>query len=265
MSPLEFNFGDVTALPGWRLHRLEMLNWGTFGGSRVHVIEPAGGWSLLVGENGSGKSTAVDALRTLLVPRQLLRGSFNDAAGGQGKKDRSLQSYIRGQWSASRGDESDSTAPKFLRGEDVMSCVLAVFTNQQRGAMLTLAQLLSVSNGKDNTIFLVAPSEKGIAQDLQQLGSGREMTRQLKDRDFAVYDGYAGYFRDFGQRMGVPEQGAMEIFNQAIGIKEVTSVNDFLRRHLLVRGDALERIREKIIPSFTNLENCWESIQRDKT
>jgi uncharacterized protein YPO0396 len=264
MSALEFNFGDASARPGWRLHRLEMLNWGTFGGSRVHIMEPAGGWSLLVGENGSGKSTAIDALRTLLVPRQVLRGSFNDAAGGQGKRDRTLVSYIRGQWSASREEDADSSAPAFLRSEDTLTVLLAVFSHEQRGARLTLAQLLSVTNGKDHCSYLVAPEEKSIAADLQGLSSGREQARQLKERRFAAYDSFPGYFRDFGQRMGVPEQSAMEIFNQAIGIKEVVSVNDFLRRHLLARGDAPERIRNKIIPSFANLEECWASIQRDK-
>jgi uncharacterized protein YPO0396 len=265
MAALEFNFADSDdARPGWRLHRLEMLNWGTFGGARVHIVEPLGGWSLLVGENGSGKSTAIDALRTLLVPRQLLRGSFNDAAGGQGRRDRTLASYIRGQWSASREDEADSSAPAFLRSEDTLSVLLAVFCNERRGARITLAQLLSASNGKDHTTFLVAPEEKSIAGDLQGLGSGRELSRQLKERGFAVYDSYPGYFRDFGQRLGVPDPGAMEIFNQAIGIKEVASVNDFLRRHLLGRGEAIERISERIVPGFANLEQCWDSIQRDK-
>jgi uncharacterized protein YPO0396 len=66
-------------LPGFRLKRLEILNWGTFHG-KVHILAPDGRWSLLVGENGSGKSTAVDALRTLLVSPRLLQGSYNDAA-----------------------------------------------------------------------------------------------------------------------------------------------------------------------------------------
>ena len=52
-------------LPGFRLRRLEMLNWGTFH-EKVAVLVADGRWTLLVGENGSGKSTAVDALRTLL-------------------------------------------------------------------------------------------------------------------------------------------------------------------------------------------------------
>lgn len=264
MHPPNPDNAQIPALPGWRLHRLEMLNWGTFGGARVHVLEPSGAWSLLVGENGSGKSTAVDAIRTLLVPRHSLRSSFNDAAGGQGKKDRSLPSYIRGQWSASRESEADSTAPKFLRSEDVVSCVLAVFVNQQREAMITLGQMLWVSNGRDDGLYIVASGEKGIAEDLQNLGAGRERNRLLRDRGFAVYETYPPYFRDFGEKMGIPDPSAMELLNQAVGIKEIVSVNDFLRRHLLLAGKTHDLLRNKIIPSFGHLESCWKSIMDDK-
>jgi len=75
------------ARSGWRLHRLEMQNWGTFH-QRVHRLSPEGAWSLVVGQNGSGKSTAIDALRTLLVPPRLLRRSYNDAAGESKGMDR---------------------------------------------------------------------------------------------------------------------------------------------------------------------------------
>src|SRR2546423_282877 len=104
MPSREFDFSASGAAPGgWRLHRLEMANWGTFGEGLVHSLAPEGGWTLLVGENGSGKSTAVDALRTLLAPRTALQHSFNDAAGGQKKKDRTLTTYIRGAWATLRG------------------------------------------------------------------------------------------------------------------------------------------------------------------
>ncbi|MFN0126920.1 MAG: ATP-binding protein [Verrucomicrobiales bacterium] len=248
--------------PGWRLHRLEMANWGTFGGARVHQLCPDGGWTLLVGENGSGKSTAIDALRTLLAPRAQLRGSFNDAAGGQGRRDRTLTSYIRGQWSASRDDEG--TKAQYLRDEDVPTQLMAVFRNGATGGCLTLAQILWVSGGTDQTVYLVAPGVRSVVPDLQDLGGGREMRRVLRDRGFSVYDSYAGYARDFHQRMGIPGEGAMEVFNQAIGIKEVVSVKHFLRGHLLAPGTTPEMIRDRVIPQFASLEDCWNSIQRDK-
>jgi len=249
-------------LPGWRLDLLEMANWGTFGGGRVHQLRPEGGWTLLVGENGSGKSTAIDALRTLLAPRSILRSSFNDAAGGQGKRDRTLASYIRGQWSAAR--DEDGTKAQYLRDEEVPTHLLAVFHNAATGARLTLAQILWVSGGKDETVYLVAPRAKSVVPDLQDLGGGREMRRVLRERGFTVYDSYSGYARDFHQRMGIPGEGAMEVFNQAIGVKEVVSVKQFLRSHLLVPGQAVEVIRDRVIPQFASLEDCWSSIHRDK-
>jgi uncharacterized protein YPO0396 len=264
MSATELDLGFDEAPGGWRLERLEMVNWGTFGDGRVHVLEPAGGWSLLVGENGSGKSTAIDALRTLLAPRTLLRGSFNDAAGGQNRRDRTLASYVRGQWSASRDEESPDTRARFLRPEDTPSFLLGVFGNRRTTARLTLAQVLWVSGGSDKTVFAISDGDRSIEGDLQELGSGRELKRNLRERKFTGYDSYAGYARAFMQKMDIPGEGAMAIFNQAIGIKEVFSVRYFLRSYLLTPGAAVDMIRDRLIPGFSSLEDCWESIQRDK-
>src|ERR1044071_8833630 len=107
---LDFPLPNGSApLPGFRLRRLEMLNWGTFH-EKVAVLMADGRWTLLVGENGSGKSTAVDALRTLLVPPRLL--NYNDASGDGRRpvgRDRSRRSYVRGAWASS--STIDSTAP----------------------------------------------------------------------------------------------------------------------------------------------------------
>ena len=53
--------------PDFRLARFEVLNWGTFH-KHIWTILPAGENALLTGDIGSGKSTLVDALTTLLVP-----------------------------------------------------------------------------------------------------------------------------------------------------------------------------------------------------
>src|SRR5579863_3521743 len=100
MEKADLNSHDREAwcLPGYRLDRLELLNWGTFHGEG-QVFTPRGEWSLLVGDNGSGKSTAIDAIRTLLVPPRLLASSYNDASGDGRKtsgRDRTRRSYIRG-------------------------------------------------------------------------------------------------------------------------------------------------------------------------
>ena len=73
---LDFLADDT--LSGFRLKRLEVLNWGTFDG-RVWTLHLDGRNGLLTGDIGSGKSTLVDAITTLLVPAQ--RIAYNKAAG----------------------------------------------------------------------------------------------------------------------------------------------------------------------------------------
>src|SRR5216683_6200576 len=108
---------DLAALdpPGFRLDRLELWNWGTFHGN-AQVLEPRGGWTLLVGDNGSGKSTAIYALRTLLVPPRIL--NYNDASGDgrrTGGRDRTRRSYVRGAWASSSTIDSTSPSTQYLR------------------------------------------------------------------------------------------------------------------------------------------------------
>ena len=61
---LEFISDDNAA--GFRLWRLEVLNWGTFN-QRIWKLDSGGANTLLTGNIGSGKSTIADAIITLLV------------------------------------------------------------------------------------------------------------------------------------------------------------------------------------------------------
>ena len=63
---------ERTELSGFRLHRFEVLNWGTFD-KKVWRIEPLGHNSFLTGDIGSGKSSLVDALTTLVTSTLTLR------------------------------------------------------------------------------------------------------------------------------------------------------------------------------------------------
>ena len=63
---------------GYRLQHLEVFNWGTFDG-HVWRFTAGGETALLTGDIGSGKSTLVDALTTLLMPAH--RIAYNKAAG----------------------------------------------------------------------------------------------------------------------------------------------------------------------------------------
>ena len=64
---LGLDFAADDTLTGFRLDRLEVFNWGTFD-ERVWVLRTDGRNGLLTGDIGSGKSTLVDAITTLVVP-----------------------------------------------------------------------------------------------------------------------------------------------------------------------------------------------------
>ncbi|MDR1392885.1 MAG: hypothetical protein LBJ62_02795 [Bifidobacteriaceae bacterium] len=64
----------------WRLAHIEVANWGTFGGLNSVPIAREG--FLLTGASGSGKSSLLDAVAAVLVPRGRVR--FNAAAAESG-------------------------------------------------------------------------------------------------------------------------------------------------------------------------------------
>ncbi|MBQ1868472.1 ATP-binding protein [Selenomonas sp.] len=121
---------------GFRLQRLEVYNWGTFD-QKVWTLELAGDTSLLTGDVGSGKSTLVDAIITLLVPPRKV--TYNKAADASAK-ERSLASYVRGYYGQKRTEDGGGR-PEALRGKDQYSVVLGVFSDRNFGRTVTLAQV----------------------------------------------------------------------------------------------------------------------------
>src|SRR5579859_403664 len=112
---------------GFRLDRLEIYNWGTFDG-RVWTFAAGGRNGLLTGDIGSGKSTIVDAITTLLLPAN--RISYNKAAGAE-TRERSLRSYVLGYYKSERSEVTGSTRPMALREATKFSVILGVFSNAE--------------------------------------------------------------------------------------------------------------------------------------
>lgn len=251
------------ALPGVRLKRLEMLNWGTFNGVVQRMI-PDCRWTMLVGVNGTGKSTAADALRTLLVPPA--RATYNDASIDHKlkhtRRDRTKKTYIRGAYGSASQEASATALTQFLRSEGVQSILLAVFTNEVLQTEATLAQILWDQNDKVDQIYMVSRSDKNIKDHLTDLGTSREMNKALKRRGFETYNSFAGYEEAFRRLIGIPGAGALEVFNQAIGVKEVTDLNQFIRKHMLESANMVEFIDTQIKPHYVQLNACWEAIKK---
>lgn len=87
------------------LTHLDLYDWGAFAGRHRAEIDLAG--TAVIGPTGSGKTTLVDALMTLLCanPR------YNLASTGGHESDRDLVSYVRGvSGQGSGGDDNQHVA-----------------------------------------------------------------------------------------------------------------------------------------------------------
>lgn len=84
------------------LAQIDLYNWGPFSGRQPSVtIHPEG--TAIVGATGSGKTTLVDALMTLLAERP----RYNLASTGGIESDRDLMSYMRGVSGVGNADSND--------------------------------------------------------------------------------------------------------------------------------------------------------------
>jgi len=217
---------------GFRLHRLEVYNWGTFDSTdgNVHTMPISGETTLLVGHNESGKSTLVDALLTLLVRPGISR-NFNVAAGA-GKGERTERTYIRGAYERRSSDESRSEI-KYLREAHVhYSALLACFHNEATGGVFTLAVILYLTS--DNSVeklYCFAPGERTIAKNCSGITGMDKLAKQMQARGFPkTSKSYSDYFEWFRKATGVQPQ-AMDMFNQTVAVKDIQRLNEFIRKH----------------------------------
>jgi len=165
----ELDFGADDALSGFRLHRLEVFNWGTFD-SRVWTLNLDGRNALLTGDIGSGKSTLVDAVTTLLVPAH--RVAYNKAAGAD-NKERSLRSYVLGHYKSERNEVSGTAKPVPLRDHNSYSVILGVFHNEGYDQTVTLAQVFWIKDAQVQParFYVAAESGMSIVDDFANFGS----------------------------------------------------------------------------------------------
>lgn len=258
------SLAEPDSRPGYRLKRLEVLNWGTFD-KRVWTFEIDGRNALLTGDIGSGKSTLVDAVTTLLMPSNKI--SYNKAAGAE-TRERDLRSYVRGYFKTARDEVHGSTKPVALRDNDTYSVILGVFANEDAGAEVTLAQVFSARvghAGQPERFFVMSDSELSIGKDFTEFGSQVvSLKRRLRDRGASVYDHFGEYGRSFRRALGIVSDQAMELFHQTVSMKAVGDLNDFVRHHMLEPFDAEAQINQ-VVGHFDDLSRAHDAVLKAKT
>lgn len=246
---------------GYRLQYAEIYNWGTFDG-QVWRFTPGAETALLTGDIGSGKSTIVDALTTLLVPSH--KAAYNKAAGADAK-ERTLRSYVEGHYRSERNEATGKSRPKGLReNRRTYSVILGVFRNHGHDETVTLAQVFQQreSTGQPYRFFVTATKELSIAVDFADFGSDlRELRKRLRSAGAEIFDEFPKYATSLRRLLGIRSEQALELFHQTVSMKSVGNLNDFVRDHMLEPSDSTERIRE-IISHFDDLTRAHDAVKR---
>lgn len=249
--------------PGYRLARLEVLNWGTFHRTAC-TFTVDGHCALLTGGVGSGKSTLVDALTTLLLPAHKI--AYNKAAGADAK-ERDLRSYVLGHHKNERVEASDTTRPVGLRDHTSYSVILGVFTNYALGTHLTLAQVFywtsPTSTGQPERFYLTAETPLSIDTDFTGFGTDiTDLRRQLKQRGATIHGTtYTQYGKALLRGLGIPSLQALDLFHQTVSMKAVGSLDEFVRERMLEPFDAKTAV-DKIVAHFDALTASHNEVVR---
>lgn len=265
MIDLQFGLDYVADdnLTGYRLERLEVLNWGTFN-RVVWTLHLGGRNSLLTGDIGTGKSTLVDAVTTLLVPAH--RVAYNKAAGAA-SRERTLRSYVLGHYKAERGASDDSSArPVALRDNNSYSVILGVFKNVGYMQTVTLAQVFWATDRarQPRRFYVGAERDMSIADDFSRFGTEIvQLRRRLRQRHVTIWDTFPPYGAWFRRRFGIHNKQALELFHQTVSMKSVGNLTDFVRSHMLERFDSTSQI-DDLIGHFDDLTRAHEAVLKAK-
>lgn len=260
-------FSTSSNTSGFRLQFMEVYNWGTFD-NQIFKIEPKGNNSLLTGANGSGKTTFIDALLTLLVPLKNDR-FYNQSSGVQKKGDRSEESYVLGHYGDIQKEGDLSATTQKLRDKNTYSVLLASFSNTD-DKVITLFQVRSFTNGVMKVSFGIAYKKLHIQVDFSNFDSIGNLKKRLhkihnvdSKKWVEFHEGPNKYAERLREQFGMRSVKALSLFNQVVGIKVLGDLDEFIKTNMLEKRDA-ESEYNQLKGSFTTLINAKNDIDKAK-
>ena len=248
--------------PGFRLYKLEVYNWGTFD-ETIWSFSPHGETSLLTGDVGSGKSTLVDALITLMVsPRKV---AYNKAADSSAR-ERTLATYVKGYYGRKRS-EGGAGKPEALRDNGHYSVLLATFQDSGLNQFVTIAQFFWFQDAHSGParFFIVASKEMSITADFSNFDKDvKLLKKRLKQNDdIQVFDDYTSYSLAYRRRLGNMQEQAVDLFQQTISMKKVEQLTEFVRSNMLEPPTTADDVK-KLIAHFHDLNSAHEAVLKAK-
>ncbi|PRQ12440.1 ATP-binding protein [Corynebacterium sp. 13CS0277] len=250
-----------TILPGqFRLARIELINWGTFSG--VHRIPVSREGFLISGASGSGKSTIIDALATVLTPPGKLK---LNAAGGGDNAGRNLVSYCRGAWQRVHSADVDEVTQNVLRPGPTYSAIALTYTDGQGGVVTAVRMMFLTAScvrpSEVTNLYIVARQPIDI-HALAPLAAARERAAQAKKLlPQAVHIGgtHQAFLKSFCPAVGIPDASAVQLLHYTQAAKRLKDLNELMRTFMLPEPPTLATAREAV-EQFGELHAAYQSV-----
>ena len=245
----------MTAESSFILQELHLYNWGAFAGRHQIGIDP--GNSAIIGPTGSGKTTLVDALMTLLCasPR------YNLASTGGHESDRDLVSYVRG--ASGQGNDSGDhiaragrcatgIAARLVRGDESvwLGALLWFDGSSQSAADMQKRWFFAQGEGHSLDLWL----------EEQHSGGARALTRLAKDSEgLQMFSSKAPYLAKLHSFFEVGPN-AFTLLNRAAGLKQLNSIDEIFRELVLDDHSAFDDA-QKVVDGFAELASIHADLE----
>lgn len=245
------------------LKKFIYVNWGNIPASEFDF----GPINLLSGGNGSGKTTAADAIQTIMTAAHDTLFHYNPGQDeatqrGRGKNVRTLASYVLGCDDGSYARPNGAVGylaavfhPTLGESGEPFTAVIGV------SASIDRAGSQPVARQNDLQFFIVAGEQLGLADFTQDKDDGRQVlelgrfAKRLRTRvlseNVEKYDTKKQYLRRLygalrGRHDAVTEREAMNAartFSRFMAYKPVKSINGFVQNEILEAKDLGDAIR----------------------
>lgn len=252
LQPVDLVLGEST----YALHGLEVYNWGPFAGMHRAEIDPRG--TAIIGPTGSGKTTLIDGLMTLLV----MQPKYNLASTGGHESDRTLIDYVRGVLGGDGSGERDEVTRSaktitglcatYSNGEDTLKLAAVLWTDGTSNVMQDLKRRWIFSTNREQSLeqWLRLVHEDGARHLMRH---GRETDR------LRVFDSKKAYLAHMRKFFDVSEN-AFTLLNRAAGLKQLNSIDEIFRDLVLDDRSAFERAVE-VSAEFDNLYEIHTELE----
>jgi uncharacterized protein YPO0396 len=256
-DPMESDTASTSVQTSYVLHELEVYNWGPFSGLHRAVIDPRG--TAVIGPTGSGKTTLIDALMTLIVSQP----RYNLASTGGHESDRTLISYVRGVLSGDGANEREEIARSgstltglcaiYRGGEnETLRLGAVLWTDGASNAATDLKRrwIFSLNENESLEQWLRLVHDDGVRL-LMNHGRDTERTRIFESKK--QYLAHVQKFFDVGDN-------AFTLLNRAAGLKQLNSIDEIFRDLVLDDRSAFDRALE-VAGEFDNLVGIHRELE----